>query len=74
MYILPVEEENYIWCEIYVTHIWNIYDIYSGVIFMHDMKLKIRGERKKLVREEKKNGGKKKIGSLNIIINIHYIF
>lgn len=41
---------------------------------MHDMKLKIRGERKKLVREEKKNERKRKIGSLNIIINIHYIF
>lgn len=40
---------------------------------MHDMKLKIRGERKKLVREEKKNGRKRKTGSLNIIINIHYI-
>lgn len=40
---------------------------------MHDMKLKIRGEGKKLVRGEKKNGRNRKIRSLNIIINIHYI-
>lgn len=40
---------------------------------MHDMTLKIRGEGKKLVRGEKKNGRKRKIRSLNIIINIHSI-
>lgn len=69
-YSQPVKEEKIY--KIHVTHIWNILDIYLTSYLCMTL---IRNKSwRKEASERGKEGRKRRTGSVNITINIYYIF